>query len=343
MQSSLNTIQKIALLLVSLGPERSAQIMAHLDQEQITRIVREIASLGKVANGTKRAVLREFRSLVTLEEERAQSFSFAEQVLDQTLGQEKARDMMKKITPAVAPSTPSYLATLTPSRAAELISGEPVHIIALLLASLTPDKAAAILECLSAPVQAPVAMQLATTTPPTPELRKQLEQAVAAKARRYQHEELASGRAVLDTVFRREENHTPEPPRAPAPTAAPVPAPAAAPVLAAAPAPAPVPEPTALDEEINTAFTEIVTGSTSLRALFEHLDTRDLGLALRGVSDTLHAACLRALSFRRRMAVQSVLRSQQPVRLREITEAQERVLAAVRQLDVMPEGVPVHV
>lgn len=347
MQSSLNTTQKIALLLLSLGPERSAQIMAHLDQEQITRIVREIASLGKVANGTKRAVLREFRSLVAVEEERAQSFSFAEQVLDQTLGQEKARDMMKKITPAVAPSAPSYLATLTPSRAAELISGEPVHIIALLLASLTPDKAAAILECVPAPVQAPVAMQLATTTPPTPELRKQLEQAVAAKARRYQHEELASGRAVLDTVFRRADSHAPESPGAPAPIAAPAPVTASTPALAPVPKQVPVsalvPELTALDEEINAAFTEILTGSSSLRALFEHLDTRDLGLALRGISETLHAACLRALSFRRRMAVQSVLRSPQPVRLREITEAQERVLSAIRQLDAMPEGVPVHV
>lgn len=105
MQTSLNTMQKIALLLVSLGPDRAAQIMAHLDQEQITRIVREIALLGKVPNGTKRAVLREFRSLVAAEEERAQSVSFAEQVLDQALGEEKARDMLRKITPA-APSAP---------------------------------------------------------------------------------------------------------------------------------------------------------------------------------------------------------------------------------------------
>ncbi|MHB0938885.1 MAG: FliG C-terminal domain-containing protein [Armatimonadota bacterium] len=342
MQSSLNTIQKIALLLVSLGPERSAQIMAHLDQEQITRIVREIASLGKVANGTKRAVLREFRSLVAVEEERAQSVSFAEQVLDQALGQEKARDMMKKISPAAAPSTPSYLATLTPSRAAELIGGEPVHIIALLLASLSPDKAAAILQGLPAPVQAPVALQLATTTPPSPELRKQLEQAVAAKARRYQHEELASGRAVLTTVFNREENHTPEPPGAPEPMAAPVLAAAPAPALAT-PAPAAASEPSAADEATNAAFTEVLTTSSSLRALFEGLDNHDLGLALSGMSDALQAACLRALSFRRRMAVQGVLRSQQPVRLRDIAAAQERVLAAIRRPGAVPEGELVHV
>lgn len=342
MQTSLNTMQKIALLLVSLGPDRAAQIMAHLDQEQITRIVREIALLGKVPNGTKRAVLREFRSLVAAEEERAQSVSFAEQVLDQALGEEKARDMLRKITPA-APSAPPYLARLTPSRAAELIGGEPVHIIALLLASLTLEKAAAILECLPAPAQAPVAMQLATTTPPTPELRRQLEQAVAAKARRYQYEELASGRAVLDSVFRGEADHTPEPSGNLAPASDPAP-------VAAAPAPAPITadtapaaESAALDDEINDEFTALITGSTSLRTLFEHLDTHDLGLALRGVSESLHAACLRALSFRRRMAVQAVLRSSQPVQLREISAAQERILVAIRGLDAAHEKEPAHV
>jgi len=316
MQGPLNTTQKIALLLVSLGPERSAQIMAHLDQEQIARIVREIASLGKVSNQTKRAVLREFRTLVAAEEERAQSVSFAEQVLDQTLGEEKARDVMRTITPTVAPSTPPYLSTLIPSRAAELIAGEPIHIIALLLATLPAEKVAAILECLPPAVQAPVALQLASVTSPSPELRRQLEQAICAKARRYQHAELASGQAVLTDVFRQE-------------AAAPANEPEAAPVAAPA------------DVEIEAAFSELLTVA-DLRALLEHLDARDLGLALRGVSDSLRAAALRALPFRRRMAIQAVLRSQQPVRVREIAAAQERVLAAARLLQAVPEKEPVH-
>jgi len=316
MQGPLNTTQKIALLLVSLGPERSAQIMAHLDQEQIARIVREIASLGKVSNQTKRAVLREFRTLVAAEEERAQSVSFAEQVLDQTLGEEKARDVMRTITPTVAPSTPPYLSTLIPSRAAELIAGEPIHIIALLLATLPAEKVAAILECLLPAVQAPVALQLASVTSPSPELRRQLEQAICAKARRYQHAELASGQAVLTDVFRQE-------------AAAPANEPEAAPVAAPA------------DVEIEAAFSELLTVA-DLRALLEHLDARDLGLALRGVSDSLRAAALRALPFRRRMAIQAVLRSQQPVRVREIAAAQERVLAAARLLQAVPEKEPVH-
>ena len=58
--SDISGVQKAAILLISLGPERSANIFKHLKEEEIETLTLEIANTHSVSPTTKDLVLDEF-------------------------------------------------------------------------------------------------------------------------------------------------------------------------------------------------------------------------------------------------------------------------------------------
>ena len=154
-QQTPDNARKIALLMVSLGPERSAEILARMDGGEVSRIAREMSILDPASRQTMQSVLREFHELVADE------------------------------PPAAAPRpVPCYLTTLSPQQAARLLDDEPVHLINLLLLSLPPKTAAAVFQCLPSALKPEIARRIAEAQAPTPELRAKLDAALRAKARR---------------------------------------------------------------------------------------------------------------------------------------------------------------
>ena len=53
-------VQKAAILLIALGPERSADIFKHLKEDEIEELTLEIANTRSVSPQVKDAVLEEF-------------------------------------------------------------------------------------------------------------------------------------------------------------------------------------------------------------------------------------------------------------------------------------------
>ena len=56
----LTGVQKAAILLIALGPEKSATIFKHLKEDEIEELTLEIANTRSVSPQTKEAVLEEF-------------------------------------------------------------------------------------------------------------------------------------------------------------------------------------------------------------------------------------------------------------------------------------------
>ena len=53
-------VEKAAILLIALGPEKSAQIFKHLKEDEIEQLTLEIANTSSVSAQTKEMVLNEF-------------------------------------------------------------------------------------------------------------------------------------------------------------------------------------------------------------------------------------------------------------------------------------------
>ena len=55
-----NGVQKAAILLIALGPEKSAAIFKHLKEDEIEELTLEIANTRSVSPQTKEDILNEF-------------------------------------------------------------------------------------------------------------------------------------------------------------------------------------------------------------------------------------------------------------------------------------------
>src|SRR6478752_1316412 len=87
--------QKAAILLISLGPEVSAQIFKHLREEEIEQLTLEIANVRKVDTLEKDSILAEFHQICLAQEFISQGgIAYAKDILEKALGSQKALDII---------------------------------------------------------------------------------------------------------------------------------------------------------------------------------------------------------------------------------------------------------
>ena len=94
--------QKMAVLLIALGPERSKTILSHFSDEQIERIAKEIARMRFVQPDQREAVLREAYEYIFGEEAGSQSRlmggrAAAKNILDRAVGGVRARNILDRL------------------------------------------------------------------------------------------------------------------------------------------------------------------------------------------------------------------------------------------------------
>ena len=84
-----NGVQKAAILLITLGPERSADIFKHLKEEEIEELTLEIANTRSVSPQVKEDILNEFYQVCLAQQYIAEGgIGYAKELLDKALGQE---------------------------------------------------------------------------------------------------------------------------------------------------------------------------------------------------------------------------------------------------------------
>src|SRR5580700_10746855 len=92
--AGLNKVQKLAGLLVVLGPEEASVILSAFNQRQMEQIMGEMAKIEFLSADVQKALLEEFSS-VTLEAVTSAlgGVEKAQHVLEKSLGQAKAREV----------------------------------------------------------------------------------------------------------------------------------------------------------------------------------------------------------------------------------------------------------
>ena len=94
-----NGVQKAAILLITLGPERSADIFKHLKEEEIEELTLEIANTRSVSPQVKEDILNEFYQVCLAQQYIAEGgIGYAKELLEKSLGEEKAKAVIGKLT-----------------------------------------------------------------------------------------------------------------------------------------------------------------------------------------------------------------------------------------------------
>ncbi len=174
--------QKAAILLISLGPEVSAQVYKQLREEEIELLTLEIANMRKIDNLEKERILHEFHQMAVAQEFISQGgIEYAKDILEKALGQQKAIDVINRLTASLQVRPFDFVRKSDPNQILNFIQNEHSQTIALVLSYLQPEQAAMILSELPHEKQAEVARRIAMMEGTTPDVIHQVERVLEQK------------------------------------------------------------------------------------------------------------------------------------------------------------------
>lgn len=134
--------QKATILLITLGPEVSAQIFKHLRDEEIEQLTLEIANVRKVDSSEKDMIMAEFHQICLAQEYISQGgINYAREILEKALGSSKALEVINRLTatPQVRPF--DFARKADPNQILNFIQNESPQTIALVLSYLQFEQA----------------------------------------------------------------------------------------------------------------------------------------------------------------------------------------------------------
>ena len=157
-----NGVQKAAILLIALGPEKSASIFKHLKEEEIEELTLEIANTRSISPQTKEDVLNEFYQVCLAQQYIAEGgIGYAKELLEKALGTEKAQGVISKLTASLQVRPFEFVRKTDPAQLLNFIQDEHPQTIAMILSYLSAGQAAMIIGSLLPEKQADVAKRIA--------------------------------------------------------------------------------------------------------------------------------------------------------------------------------------
>lgn len=174
--------QKAALLLMQLGKERAARVMAQLDVAEIEELTAEILRLDRVDQSLADEVVDEFHAAAEIGPGLGGGIGFAQQLLEASVGKEQAAGMIERLQASMAGHSFDFLQQADARQVVSLLDGEHPQTIALVLAHLRPDHASAILAGLPEDLRADVAHRIALMERASPDVVAVVTEALQRKA-----------------------------------------------------------------------------------------------------------------------------------------------------------------
>ena len=309
--------QKAAILLVALGPDVSATVFKHLNDEEIEELTLEIANMRAVEKEVKDMVLEEFYELCQAHDYINQGgIEYAREVLEKAVGKERANSILERLTATLQVRPFDAIRRTDPAQLMNFIQGEHPQTIAMIMAYLQPEQAAKVLSYLSPDVQADVSNRIALMDRTSPDIVKEVETVLERKMSAIVSNEYATAggiqsivnilnfadRGTEKNILDRLEEKDPE-----------------------------------LAEEIRKrmfVFEDIILLSDrAVQVVLRQVDTHDIALALKTASEDVTDKIFRNMSKRAAQMLKEDMEYMGPVRLREVEDAQQRIVNVIRQLE----------
>lgn len=309
--------EKAAMLLISIGPERSAEIFKHLKDEEIEQLTLEIANIRTVTPEEKEKVMEEFYQICLAQEYIAEGgIGYAKEILEKALGSQKALDVINKLTVSLQVRPFEFVRKADPSQLLNFIQKEHPQTIALILAYLKPQQASIVLAALPQDKQADVARRIAIMDRTSPEVIKEVERILEKNLSSLVTEDFTAAGGVqaivniLNSVDRGTEKYIME-------------------TLEI--------EDTDLAEEIRRrmfVFEDILSlDNRSIQRFLRDVENNQLAIALKGATEEVQKLIFSNMSKRLAEMIREDIEFMGPVRLKDVEEAQQKIVNIIRKLE----------
>ena len=309
--------EKAAVLMITIGLDLSATVFKYLRQDEVERIVLEIAKISTVPIDKRDAVVQEaYQRAIALKYINEGGIEYAKEILERSFGAGQADDMTNRLFAALKHGNPLELVKKTePAQLLEFIKEEHPQTIALILVYMSPDQAGGVLSQLEPELQGEVAMRIAILQKTAPEILEQLDELLGrrllvsgsdfTKAGGVQSLASVMGfvdreteKNILDGLARRDP---------------------------------------AVAEEVKNllfVFEDIISlDDRAIQRVLKEVDGKDLALALKTANDDLLARIYKNMSTRAATTLREDIEVLGPVRVREVGKAQQNIVDVIRTLE----------
>lgn len=310
-------IQKAAILLIALGPERSADIFKHLKEDEIEELTLEIANTRSVSPQVKEDVLNEFYQICLAQQYIAEGgIGYAKELLDKALGEEKAQEVITKLTASLQVRPFEFVRKTDPSQLLNFIQDEHPQTIAMILSYLTSAQAALVIGALPPEKQADVAKRIAMMDRTSPDVIKEVERVLEKKLSSLVNQDYTIVGGVdaivniLNTVDRTTEKHIMESLE--------------------------IEEPELADEIRKKMFVFediLLLDDRAIQRVLRDVDNNDLAVALKGANEEVQGVIFKNLSKRLAAMIKEDMEYMGPVRMKDVEEAQQKIVSIIRKLE----------
>jgi flagellar motor switch protein FliG len=308
--------RKVAALLISLGTEAAAKLLARLPPDAIDKVALEVMRMPTLDPSVRDSILEEtYAGLLADGGVLPGGENYAEELLTEAFGEGRAREMIDRavLSQRVVPF--EFLLGGDPVQIAELLATEHPQTIALVLAHVPPRLAATILVGFEATLQVDVARRIALTDQTTPEALEIVEDGLRRRMSSVRTETPVVGGArplahVLNQVDRTTEKQ----------------------ILGAL---------SELDADLADevrrfmfVFEDVIMlDDRSMQRVIRELDQKDMALALRSVPNAIRDKFFANMSQRAADTLREEMSLSAQVRIKHVEEAQGRIVGVIRTLE----------
>ncbi|SHE70326.1 flagellar motor switch protein FliG [Marinitoga hydrogenitolerans DSM 16785] len=310
-------LRKAAILVVLVGPERASKLLTELTEEEVEMLTLEVANLGKISDEEKSAVLNEFFELMKVKEFiKEGGVDYAKKLLEEAFGPEQAIKIIENLVTNLQVKPFDFLKRIDVAQIINVLQNEHPQTVALVLCYLPPAAAAQVIAGLPEDLQVDVIKRISIMDRATPDVVKEVESRMKDRLSSFAAQPFSQvggiettaeimnniDRTVSKNIFDRLSESDPK-----------------------------------LSEEIRKkmfVFEDILKlDDRTIQRILREVDTRDLTLSLKGASEDLKEKILTNMSQRAAQMIQEELEFMGPVRLKDVDEAQQRIVAIIRKLE----------
>lgn len=311
--------RKAAMLLVLLGEEASAHLMRHLAEDEVQAISKEIARSANISAENAEDILEEFYQMTMARNYVIKGgIEYAKRLLMNAFGAEPAKRMLDRLVQAIGQDAANFdaLHKADPQQLAKFIQNEHPQTIALVLSHLNPSQAAAMLMALPVDQQADVTTRMANLDQISPEIVSRIATIIGQKLQElgeYSRESYGGVQAVAELFNHLDANTTKG-------------------ILDTI---------ESIDEPLGKSIRHLMfvfedilkLDSQAVQEILSRVDRKLLTVALKGTSEPLRQHFIKVMSQRAADMLREDMDALGPVKIRDVDEAQQQIIAVVRQLE----------
>src|SRR5689334_11547472 len=162
--TKMSKVQKLAGLLIVIGPEAASQVMKNLEEHELEGVAAEMAKFTMITQEMQQALLKEFTDVaVEASASILGGVGYTQSALEKSIGLFRATNIIGRVSPSRTPvAAMQQIVDMEPRQIYNLLKHEQPQTIALVMSYLGPEKSAQLLVLLRPELREQVVERLAT-------------------------------------------------------------------------------------------------------------------------------------------------------------------------------------